>query len=874
MKGVGKMESRKAEEVIIQRVETLETEIREFADELPLWAKYLAGKVLSGNTGSETDIKTSYSYLLEELGLIEKTEKQSIVIDYNLANKEEYKADLFFSKLENVEGVNALAENQMIEFSPNLTIIYGANGSGKSGYVRLLKNVFYSKAPEEIVPNIHVEKGRKPVNGKFVFRSNNTDIPLTYTEKNGVAFRQFAVFDGKGLLKQLAEKNEFEFRPAGLDFFANFTKVINEVEEKLNFDVLTKKNGNTANDLSELFEGDSAIKNLVQNLSASTKNDDLRKHTPFTEGDKTKKTQIQKEYDELLLASKDKGKKAAELENIKRLLNESKQTIENVNICFSNETLDQVNKAITDCIEKEAIAKTEGIESFKTAKIEGIGTLEWKNFVISAETFAKKQKTENGIYPESGDYCLLCHQPLSEDAERLIANYWAFIKSVAEENAKDAHEKLNKIKQGLEKINFELFPNDNTLTVWLTEKYPEELAVMRQKISEQKTFLHEIISDIQNKTAKKRIGITINIGAYTTMGAAIDASINSLKEDAQSKELVRLQSEKIFLEHKEKFNTHFSKFEDYVNNQIWIKKAEKANFLKRQITDKEKSLSNKYFNQKYVDTFNEECQRLVGDFGIEINHTGSAGKSFRQLKIKGKNPNTILSEGEQKVIAVADFLAEMQLSEINSGLVFDDPVTSLDNDRKKQIADRLVSQAISKQVIIFTHDLIFVSHLLVQCENEQIHFLCHWIENKNNTPGVIWLNNAPSYEKEYRNSEPAKKYYGECSKYDCPPKQKEMLLQQGFAALRTCYEVLVINDLFNSVVQRYNERVSIDALSKVFITEVLKNELSESFSQCCRYIEGHTHSDEYSYKKPEPKTLNEEILRYESIRKKIKDAKK
>lgn len=128
-----------------QQVETLETEVKKFADGLPYWAKFLAEKILSGNAISDNDIDTSYSYLLEQLKLKEETEKPEISIDYNAENSGNYKTDLLLTKLENVEGVNALTENQTIEFSPNLTIVYGANGSGKSGYVRLLKNVFIQK---------------------------------------------------------------------------------------------------------------------------------------------------------------------------------------------------------------------------------------------------------------------------------------------------------------------------------------------------------------------------------------------------------------------------------------------------------------------------------------------------------------------------------------------------------------------------------------------------------------------------------------------------------------------------------------------------------------------------------------------------------
>ena len=217
----------------------------------------------------------------------------------------------------------------------------------------------------------------------------------------------------------------------------------------------------------------------------------------------------------------------------------------------------------------------------------------------------------------------------------------------------------------------------------------------------------------------------------------------------------------------------------------------------------------------------------------------------------------------------------MYLSEVNRGIIFDDPVTSLDEKRKSEIAERLAKAASKKQVIIFTHDLVFVSNLLVRCEDLKIDHLCHWVENRDDKPGHIWLNNSPSYEKKYRNADPAKNHYNICKKDNCEPAQRESEIRQGFAALRTCYEVLVINDLFNNVVQRYNERVSIDALAKVSFDDTLVNKLLESYDQCCRFMEGHSHSDEYGgYQKPEPKNLNEEIQRYEAIRKKIKDTKK
>ena len=854
-----------------QKVETLETEVKKFATGFPYWAKFLAEKILSGNIVTDNDIDTSYSYLLEHLTLKEATEKPEISIVYNTANAGNYKADLLLTKLENVEGVNALTENQTIEFSPNLTIVYGANGSGKSGYIRLFKNVFYSKAPETILSNIHVENGHKAINAKFTFKSNNTETPLELADKDNAAFQQFAVFDGKSVLSHLENKNEFEFRPAGLSFFADYTNAIIRVEQKLFAEIQTKQSGYTANDLSALFDGNSEIKLLVQNLKAETNIDDLKKYTPFSDKDKNQKEAIQKQHDELLLASKGKEKEIKKLEGIKSLLAQNKQGVEKLNQYFATDVIAKVTIIITDCVTKVATAKAEGIENFKTDKIQGIGTEEWKNFIVAAETFANTQKAENVIYPKTGDSCLLCQQPISDEAQKLISNYWTFIKSVAEQNAKQALGKLDKAKQNYENLSFDLFPKDNTLTVWLTEKYPNELEALKQKLSEQKTLAQNIISDIENKTTNERAEIIINIEQYTTIETAIDASVKLLRDDEQSKALEELLKTKTLLEHKEKFNTHFSKFETYVNKQVWIKKANKADYAKRKITDTEKALSIKYFNQKYIDTFDEECQKLNGNFGIDINHTGAAGKSYRQLKLKGRNPNAVLSEGEQKVIAIADFLAEMHLSEVNRGIIFDDPVTSLDDERKKDIGKRLCDFSHNGQVIIFTHDLVFLSILLNYCGDFKIDNRCHCIENIE-VPGKIFLDNTPSHEAKYKTSADARRYLKLAK--DAEPELREAFIKSGFAALRSSYEAFVIFELFCGAVKRFDDRVSIDSLKSLHFDDTIVNEIMENFKLCCRYMEGHIHSDKYLAAKPQFKYLQEEADRFDTMRPKLNELKK
>src|SRR5262249_9611383 len=48
-------------------------------------------------------------------------------------------AGLALTRLDNLRNVNALAEGQAIDFNPKMTVVFGENACGKTGYVRVLK---------------------------------------------------------------------------------------------------------------------------------------------------------------------------------------------------------------------------------------------------------------------------------------------------------------------------------------------------------------------------------------------------------------------------------------------------------------------------------------------------------------------------------------------------------------------------------------------------------------------------------------------------------------------------------------------------------------------------------------------------------------
>lgn len=74
-------------------------------------------------------------------------------------------------------------------------------------------------------------------------------------------------------------------------------------------------------------------------------------------------------------------------------------------------------------------------------------------------------------------------------------------------------------------------------------------------------------------------------------------------------------------------------------------------------------------------------------------------------------PEQILSEGETRIVALAAFLADITGSNQVAPFIFDDPISSLDQDFEERVVARLVELAQTRQVIIFTHRLSLVALL-------------------------------------------------------------------------------------------------------------------------------------------------------------------
>ena len=141
-----------------------------------------------------------------------------------------------------------------------------------------------------------------------------------------------------------------------------------------------------------------------------------------------------------------------------------------------------------------------------------------------------------------------------------------------------------------------------------------------------------------------------------------------------------------------------------------LRKAEKTcgTATKRQITTKNKDLSEKLVTDVLRGRFAREVQKLrIGSMPIELRKVHDRDfQSFFKVALVDKPDEPvgeILGEGEHRCVAKVSFLAELVTSKNYSGIVFDDPMSSLDHNYRRRVAKRLVEEAAHRHAAQFAH---------------------------------------------------------------------------------------------------------------------------------------------------------------------------
>lgn len=785
-------------------------------------------------------------------------------------------------EIKNLQNVNALIPEQCLPFGPALTVVFGANGSGKSGYARVLGCAGFIRGEVDLLPNIN-DPGCSTLTpvAEIELEDESGRKCINYSPgQECIELNSLHVFDVKSVQEHLVKKNTFTFSPAGLSYLTKLAEVTDKVRERLSSLVEVQSK---PKDFTPLFQGGgSPIMNMVSALNAKTNLAALKKASEPNEVDEARITALDKKIAKL--KTKNIPKQISALEKTQTDLNGLRDKINGLSGKLADGVVKNIYDSINEFNTANSLAKKIGIDQFKTEFFTQTGTKTWYDFVKAAKALAEREQVEDNLYPKDDDRCLFCHQPLSKEARELILKLWGFLEGEAQAALNKATRTLNGFKQTLGNISLDFF-NDQAVSYRYLEEYDKAkktdlvttIITFIEKCTQRIASLTETIDDKDSKSTV--VGLTTNgSDLIESVVENLDKQLEELRRSDPANEIEELGTELRILTHKKVLGEQYSKISKYVTRLAWAAAASKAGGSTRPITLKYNALFEKIVTGGYLRLFQDILSHLGRPIRVKVDTRPRKGVTFRQLMLEtdseslppGANPDTVLSEGEKRAVALADFLTEVALDIGSGGIVLDDPVTSLDLEWSSVVASLLVQEAKNRQVIVFTHNLPFVHYLKNFSQDQEIDVQMHWIKrgDQDDQPGYVFANNSPALESSYKTTHIATEHYTKAK--DLPPAQQERELKQGFGALRTTYESFIIYGLLAGVVVRFDERISPGRLKNVVWEGDLFQKVIDKHASLSRYIEGHLHSDAYVPVKPTPDILIQEINEFNKIKKQHK----
>jgi energy-coupling factor transporter ATP-binding protein EcfA2 len=821
---------------------SLKNQIIEWLKTQNYWLQYAGNEVLEGAEINDTLVDNAYKYFKEDFALSELIALKTPISFNDVAVISGTAKNLKLLSINNIENVNALVTGQEIAINENLTLIYGNNGAGKSGYIRLLNNAFNSRGDKNILGNVYDATAVGKPKCNFIFQSDTTPYPKKFpTDINCPEFSQFAVFDVQSVKVHLDGDNQLNFTPSGFEFFDRVLQLFEAVKKKLSGEIQTNK---PVNNYLLHFQNENVIKNHISALGAHSNEEELKKLGTFTEEDAKSLEDVRAKI--ATLKALNIKEQIADFEKLLRELSEFKQRQQAILDCLNEDKIKDYNSLIASFHSLQELSNAEGIKSLEQYDIGLVGSSQWREFIVAAKNYItaiEQSREEDVFYPSDKDHCVFCLQPLTEKENALINTYWLFLKSEAE---KELNRTVQKIKEAIKELKGlapAKFDDTTGLYVYLNSKQPVLTAKWKDIVCNSEKVRLNIIANLESLNNALPVASFINsTSEFDKTVANIKVEIDALFAKKPDQEIATLTLQMLFLMDKSLLSKFLPEILKFIAAHKWAEEAEhaaSAAFRTNSITTLQGNLFKQHITNNYATTFGDECKKLKAPTVVEISQHNAKAATYRKLLVAKQTASQVLSEGEQRAISLADFLTEVQLNPNNAGVIFDDPVTSLDHERRAIIAKRLVELSTSKQVVIFTHDIAFFANLTNFAEKTAgLKITTTSIRKFGNKVGIIkpdlpWIAQKITARIGFLRNELVKlkkiEKNGEEDQYN-------MQVKGWYGLLREAWERSIEERLFKGAIERFSGEIHTKPLERVEVTPELVGMIDEGMTQSSNWV--------------------------------------
>lgn len=819
----------------------LRDELHDWLSNQPLWQQDLAKRLVSQPQLAGPDYDEALRVVKAAFGALAEGEAapapQSLALDDLPAAATTGAPRLTtFGRL---RGVGAVSSEHELHFAPDgLTVIYGQNAVGKTTYVRALKRVCRAvDCDSQVRGNVFAAStaaaGGPTAKVELTVSGHQRAQQLDLTNPAELGLEAISVFDSQCAELYVDAQNAVAFVPSALRLLARLAATQDRMRQDL--DREANALGRDAPTFPEL-SGDTAVKRFLASLSAHTSSEAVRAMATLDETGRARLVELR-----AVLASAEARSAHADAEAARQDAREAEVLtgrLRELGGRVAGPAREKLRELAERAASTQAAAELAARE-FTDLPVAGVGGGPWRHLWDAARAFA--EQSETAFPPAEGEHCPLCLQEMARDAAGRLSHFEQHVRSSVQADARQARAALDSALQALDPR--ELDACRTPFLAGLREREPELHPALERYLTAVGSRMEALRADpagaevlpllYEPADGLEQWGKTRGAHADTLLAA----------DDPQRESALR--SELAELDAREKLAARLSEVEEWrgrLVRQTALRSAH-GGLATNRITSKQRQLSEEVVTAALDANLRAELGNLdCSHIPVDLHPQTRVGETQVALRLAGAHGapkvSDIASEGEQRALSLSFFLAEVAMSEGDGGIVVDDPVSSLDDERRDYIAKRLVAEAARRQVIVFTHDLPFMLDLLDRAEEAGLEPLVQGVWRMGSEVGRV--DDHPPF-KAMKLKQRLGVLQQEVEQWDKqdPPRDLDEAwrrVSDFYARLRITWERAVEERLFKGVVTRFQREVKTLALDDVVVTPELVALVKQGMTRCSMFV--------------------------------------